>query len=303
MADHSKPILTSTYANFVSELDARMDDLAVGLDPAVTTVTNPPNNAIRWTSASKTWQKWSGSAWVALTDEFSFPGIVSQYLSVSRSSILTTATIVNSGTGYALEAVGDVVVTNGIVRSARSGVPGQYVEFRSKTSSGSALFSFSPSSDAKNLYIGATTDGSNTTPTVGTCSVIISSLGVTKVTIGASGLTVSDNLIVKQVTPSTVSTTSTLTTAAVLNRIVQSSPSAAIILTQPTGALLDAAVQGLSPNEAIDWSVINTGTFTATIAASSGITVVGNMAVTAGTSGMFRTRKTATSTFITYRVA
>lgn len=64
MADHNKPVLTSTYANFVSELDARFDDLSVGLDPAVTSATNLPVNTIRWNSALAKDQKWNGSAWV-----------------------------------------------------------------------------------------------------------------------------------------------------------------------------------------------------------------------------------------------
>lgn len=66
MADHSKPLTTSTYANFVTELDARFDDLAVGLDPAYTTATNVPTNTIRYSGAATKWQRWSGSAWVDL---------------------------------------------------------------------------------------------------------------------------------------------------------------------------------------------------------------------------------------------
>lgn len=67
MANHNLPTLTSTYTNFLSELDGRLDDLAVGLDPAVTTVTNPPTNSIRWVAASNRWEKWNGTAWAALS--------------------------------------------------------------------------------------------------------------------------------------------------------------------------------------------------------------------------------------------
>jgi hypothetical protein len=67
MADHSKPTITSTYSNFVSEMDARFDDLAVGLDPAVISATNVPTGTIRWSSASNKWQKYSGTAWNDLT--------------------------------------------------------------------------------------------------------------------------------------------------------------------------------------------------------------------------------------------
>jgi len=66
MADHSRPLTTSTYANFVSELDARFDDLAVGLDPAFTTATNVPTNTIRYSGAATKWQRWNGSSWVDL---------------------------------------------------------------------------------------------------------------------------------------------------------------------------------------------------------------------------------------------
>lgn len=63
MADHSKPALSSNYSSFVTELDGRFDDLAVGLDPAVTTATNVPVNTTRWTSAANKWQKYDGTSW------------------------------------------------------------------------------------------------------------------------------------------------------------------------------------------------------------------------------------------------
>lgn len=63
MADHSKPTVTSTYANFVTELDTRIDDVTLGLDPATTSPTNLPTNSIRWSSAATKWQKWNGSVW------------------------------------------------------------------------------------------------------------------------------------------------------------------------------------------------------------------------------------------------
>jgi hypothetical protein len=63
MADHSKPTTASAYASFASELDARFDDLTLGLDPAYVTPTNLPTNAVRFSSAAAKWQKWSGSAW------------------------------------------------------------------------------------------------------------------------------------------------------------------------------------------------------------------------------------------------
>jgi len=67
MADHSKPVNTSTYANYTAEIDARFDDLTLGLDSALTTPTNLPTNAIRWNSTTFKNQRWNGTAWVDFT--------------------------------------------------------------------------------------------------------------------------------------------------------------------------------------------------------------------------------------------
>lgn len=63
MANHALPTTASTYANYTTELDARLDDLAVGLDPAVVTATNVPTNSIRWNSATARFQKFDGTSW------------------------------------------------------------------------------------------------------------------------------------------------------------------------------------------------------------------------------------------------
>lgn len=67
MANWNQPALTDTYANFLAFLDARLDDLAYGLDPAITTVTNPPTNSIRWSSANNRWEKFTSGSWGQLS--------------------------------------------------------------------------------------------------------------------------------------------------------------------------------------------------------------------------------------------
>lgn len=89
MADHSKPVLTSAYADFVTELDGRFDDLAVGLDPAVTTATNVPTNSVRWSSAAAKWQKYNGSTWADLTALYA--------INISGNAATTTNGVVTSG--------------------------------------------------------------------------------------------------------------------------------------------------------------------------------------------------------------
>ena len=70
MADFNKPTTTSLYANFVTELDARLNDMVRQLSSANTTPTNLPANAIRWNDGSGYWERYNGSAWSALTPTY-----------------------------------------------------------------------------------------------------------------------------------------------------------------------------------------------------------------------------------------
>lgn len=103
--------------------------------------------------------------------------------------------------------------------------------------------------------------------------------------------------------PNALNATGALTSAMILGGIVTSTTAAAVAGTLPTGAVLDAA-STFDIGDSFDWSVITTGAnaFTVT-AAASGHTVVGNMVVAAGKAGMFRTRKSAAATFITYSLS
>jgi len=113
MADHSKPTTTSTYVNFVSELDGRLDDISVGLDPAVTTATNLATNSIRWTSASNKWQKYNGTTWADLSSAYSININGTVGATTPASGAFTTL----SATGNVTlgDASSDTVTINGTV--------------------------------------------------------------------------------------------------------------------------------------------------------------------------------------------
>jgi len=96
MANHNLPTLTSTYVNFRAELDGRLVDLAQGLDPAVTDVTNPPANAIRWSSAANLWQRWNGTSWVSLTATYAI-SISGNAATAATWQTARTLTIGNTG--------------------------------------------------------------------------------------------------------------------------------------------------------------------------------------------------------------
>lgn len=95
MADHSKPLLTSAYSSFVSELDARLDDITMGLEAATTTPTALPTGAIRWNSASRFWQKWSGSAWTDLTTAQTYAISVTGNAGTVTNGVVTTGSYSN----------------------------------------------------------------------------------------------------------------------------------------------------------------------------------------------------------------
>ena len=101
--------------------------------------------------------------------------------------------------------------------------------------------------------------------------------------------------------PVAVDATAIMTIAQLLSGIITSSTAAAVTATLPTGTLSDAAGE-TQVDEGFEWAVINTGPNAFTVQASTGHTLVGAGAVAAGTSGRFVTRKTATNTFVTYRV-
>ena len=71
--------------------------------------------------------------------------------------------------------------------------------------------------------------------------------------------------------------------------------------TLPTGAAIEAS-SDFRVDDAFDWYVISTGLGTYTIAASAGHTIVGAAGIGSTQSGHFRTRKSATNTFITMRI-
>lgn len=104
-------------------------------------------------------------------------------------------------------------------------------------------------------------------------------------------------------TPGTLNATGTLTAALILGGIVTSTTAAAVTATLDTGSVMDGVID-MAIGDAFIWSAINTGGTNAfTVTASTGHTIVGAGAVAASSSGRFITRRSAASTWITYRVS
>ncbi len=114
-----------------------------------------------------------------------------------------------------------------------------------------------------------------------------------------------NRVVLKSTTVTTSNIDATLTTTALISGIRTADPTTNITLTVPTGTNMDLAFQNLQNNQSFEWVVINLNTTvnTVTIGSNTDHTVVGNMIVQPNTSVRFLTRKTATNTFITYRVS
>ena len=115
MANWSNPQLTSTYTNFLAEVKARDDDLAVQFSTG--TISNQPDGAIKWDSSANIWKKWSasGSSWGALTATYAFPAITATTGTFS-SNVAITGTLDASSTvsGTAFIPDGSSAPSNGL---------------------------------------------------------------------------------------------------------------------------------------------------------------------------------------------
>jgi len=118
-----------------------------------------------------------------------------------------------------------------------------------------------------------------------------------------TGATVTTGVVYKnQPAQTSKAAAATLTIAELLTGIIQYTGALAT-LTMPTGTNIEGGVPATFPTDmSFDFSVINTGSGTATLGTATGLTLTGSMAVTAATSVMFRVRKTATNTYTVYRI-
>ena len=103
--------------------------------------------------------------------------------------------------------------------------------------------------------------------------------------------------------PIALNATGDITVAMIAGGIITTTVAQAVTATLPTGTVMDAGLE-MEIGDAIDWCVSsNTGANAFTVTADTGHTVVGLMAVATTCSALFRTRKTAAETYVTYALA
>lgn len=110
-------------------------------------------------------------------------------------------------------------------------------------------------------------------------------------------------LMIQQIqrAPIAINAAGAIPMSALANGVITSNSLLGITCTLPAGAQVEAA-RFFNMDDSFDWSVIAAGLFGFTVGASTGHTIVGSASVGTGSSGIFRTRKIALNTFITYRI-
>ena len=114
-------------------------------------------------------------------------------------------------------------------------------------------------------------------------------------------------IIGKAPAPATATSTATLTTTQLLSGILLGSPgSSAASYTTPTGTQIDDALSNAKVGSTFDLSIQNvdgSGSGVITLVGGTGVTISGlaTVAATAGTSQIWRFRRTGTGTYTAYR--
>lgn len=163
-----------------------------------------------------------------------------------------------------------------------------------------------PNQPISESLVGTVNGGETTfTPAGGAAAtyVLYGGASESQYSVGVGSRTLENAQSQLQGAPGTLNATGTLTAALIATGLVTSTTAAAVAATLDTGAAMDLALPDMQIGESFDWAAIATGANAFTVTASAGHTIVGTAAVATVTSAMFRTRKTAAQTYITYRLA
>jgi hypothetical protein len=101
--------------------------------------------------------------------------------------------------------------------------------------------------------------------------------------------------------PASLNTTSTLTNANIQAQLINTTGTSYTV-TMPLGSTLDTLADWSTTNIAYDFVIINTASGTITMAVNTGVTSLGSLSITTGTSARYRIRRTAASTYVLYRL-
>ena len=157
---------------------------------------------------------------------------------------------------------------------------------------------------SNNVVIGSYTGSGGPISATGSNWIVLSDgAGNVRQSFDSSGNSqmVSGAAVVYCPTPTTISAAGTLTNADIQAQIINTTGTT-YTLTMPLGTTLETLIPWSSVNLGYDFYVLNTASGTVTMAANTGVTIVGRTTVLTNIAGQFRIRRTAANTFIVYRI-
>lgn len=105
--DWSLPLESTNYLDVLDYIDFRLDDCITSLSGTLSkSYINLPVDAQRWNSTGTKWEKWTGSAWVDLSNIYAIN------ISGTSSNVTGTVLAVKGGTGFSSYTIGDLLVAN-----------------------------------------------------------------------------------------------------------------------------------------------------------------------------------------------
>jgi len=165
--------------------------------------------------------------------------------------------------------------------------------------SGSAI-----TSGTNNVIVGSYGGGTAPISATGSNWIVLSDgAGTVRQAIDSAGNSqfLTGAVVVYAPAPASFAALATLTNANLQTQLIVTTGTT-FTLTMPLGSDLDTLITWSGVDLGFDFSVINTASGTITMAANTGVTIVGRATVLTVVSGRFRIRRTAASTYIMYRI-
>lgn len=228
--------------------------------------------------------------------------VAGQYNVAIGSNALNT---INNFSGNTAVGYGALSSANGLDNSTALGYLAGYGAYGDQNTFLGANSGSGVTSGTNNTVLGSYTGSTAPISATGSNWIVLSDgAGTARQVIDSAGNATfgTGAVVVYAPTPAAISTTATLTNANLQTQLINTTGTSYTI-TMPLGSTLDTLVTWFKVDVGYDFSVINTASGTITMAVNTGVTSLGALTITTGTSAQFRIRRTAASTYIMYRIS
>jgi hypothetical protein len=222
------------------------------------------------------------------------------------------AALIDNNGGSGNTAVGRGALQSNVSFDNNTGV-GSYAGFLAQGIQNSffgANSGYDVTTGSNNVIIGSYTGSAAPISATGSNWIVLSDgSGVVRQAIDSAGNAqfLSGAVVVYAPAPHTIATptTATLTNANLQTQliVITGASGSTYTVTMPLGTTLDTLISWASVDIAFDFSIINTSGGALILGTNTGVSITGNATTNSGTTGRYRIRRTAGSTYIVYRLS